>query len=224
VLLALTRARDVPDLLARWHRLETFSHGRHRIRVEHAGSCEVRMTHGARDGGPEPSEPETTLVLSVLARLAEIVQAAPLALVDPAGRPWRKDGMWHDPGRVREVPPAVNPVNEMVADLRKRIEADPIRRWSLAEISGDVGLSSRSLQRRLAQQGLSLSRLVRETRLQAAAALLVEATGPGLAEIGYLAGYADQAHFTRSFAKGVGTSPRRYREAFSNSSPSHSCS
>lgn len=236
VLLALTRARNVPDLLARWHRLETFSHGRHRLRVDLGGSLQIRMTHEARDGGPAPSEPETLLVLSVLARLAEMVQAAPVTLRDQDGRPWRADGNWYDPARVEpgggvilhhsgglvaEPTVATEPAEALVPDLRHRLAADPLRRWTLDEIADGAMLSSRTLQRRLTEQGLSLSRLVAEARLQVAAGYLVEKPGPSLAEIGFLAGYSDQAHFTRAFAKGVGTSPRRYREEFGSASSLH---
>jgi AraC-like DNA-binding protein len=234
VLLALTRARDVPDLLARWRRLETFSHGRHRLRVEFEGSLVVWMTHEARDGGPAPSEPETLLVLSVLARLAEMVQGTPITLCDCNGMPWRTDGTWHDPGRVEpgggvilhhsggpiaEPSVATETAEALTTELRHRLASDPLRRWTLAEISDGAGLSVRTMQRRLTEQGLSLSRLVAEARLQVAADFLVEAPGPSLAEIGFLAGYSDQAHFNRAFAKGVGTSPRRYREAFAGPSP-----
>ena len=237
VLLALTRARDVPDLLARWHRLETFSHGRHRVRVDLDGSHQIRMAHEARDGGPAPSEPETLLVMSVMARLAEIVQAVPVKLCDQDSRPWRTNSKWLDPcrvepggevilhhsgGPVAEPPIATEPADALVPDLRHRLTADPLRRWTLDEISNGAGLSARTLQRRLTEQGLSLSRLIAEARLQVAADFLVEAAGPSLAEIGFLAGYSDQAHFTRAFAKGVGTSPRRYREAFSSSASHHS--
>lgn len=234
VLLALTRARNVPDLLARWDSMETFSHGRHRVRLDLEGSLQVRMTHEARDRGPAPSEPETLLVLSVLARLAETVQAAPVTLRDQNGRLWRADGKWYDPARVEpgggvilhhsvglvaEPPVATEPADALVTDLRHRLAADPLRRWTLDEISNGAGLSARTLQRRLTEQGLSLSRLVAEARLKVAADFLVEATGPSLAEIGFLAGYSDQAHFTRAFTKGVGTSPRRYREAFAGPPP-----
>lgn len=236
VLLALTRACDVPDLLARWHRLETFSHGHHRVRMEFEGSSNVWMMHEARDGGPVPSQPETLLVLSVLARLAEMVQAAPISLCDREGRPWRTDGTWHDPGRVNpgggvilrhcgglvvEPPLVTEPSEALVTNLRHSLATDPLRRWTLAEISDGAGLSVRTLQRRLTEQGLSLSRLVAEARLQVAAGHLVDRHGPSLAEIGFLAGYSDQAHFTRAFAKGVGTSPRRYRERFASTSSPH---
>jgi AraC-like DNA-binding protein len=237
LLIALTRARDVPELLARWLRLETFSHGRHCVRIESQGPFSVWMRHEARDGGTAPSEPETLLVLSVLARLAEMVQAAPATLCDQDGKPWRADGNWHDPGRVdpggaiflhhsgglvAKPPARTEPVGALATELRDRIAADPLRRWSLAEISDSAGMSVRTLQRRLTEQGVSVSRVVAEARLQAAAGHLVERPGPSLAEIGFLAGYSDQSHFTRAFAKGVGTSPRRYRQEFASPSPLHS--
>lgn len=46
----------------------------------------------------------------------------------------------------------------------------------------------------------------------------IKGSGPSLAEIGILAGYSDQAHFTRAFAKGVDTFLRSYREAFADPS------
>ena len=40
------------------------------------------------------------------------------------------------------------------------------------------------------------------------------ANGPGLAEIGFIAGFADQAHFARTFSRAVGTTPSGYRADF----------
>ena len=37
-----------------------------------------------------------------------------------------------------------------------------------------------------------------------------------LAEVGFLCGYADQAHFTREFRRRVGLPPERYRRAFAS--------
>ena len=125
---------------------------------------------------------------------------------------------WGRLSLVAEPPVATEPADALVPDLRHRLASDPLRRWTLDEISDGAGLSARTLQRRLTDQGLSLSRLVAEARLQVAAGYLIEKSGPSLAEIGFLAGYSDQAHFTRAFAKGVGTSPRRYREDFGSAS------
>lgn len=118
----------------------------------------------------------------------------------------------HSGNLVAEPPVATEPAGVLASELRHHLAIDPLRRRTLAEVAEHAGLSARTLQRRLTEQGLSLSRLVAEARLQVAAEHLLERHGPSLAEIGFLAGYSDQAHFTRAFAKGVGTSPRRYRE------------
>ncbi len=53
-----------------------------------------------------------------------------------------------------------------------------------------------------------------EARLRSASWWLLETTQP-IAEVGFLAGYSDQAHFTRDFGRRVGLPPGRYRSGFS---------
>lgn len=62
VVQALSRARDIPDLMDRWHRLERFSHGRHTVDVSYLGPAGMRLTHRAQDDGPAPSVAESLLV------------------------------------------------------------------------------------------------------------------------------------------------------------------
>ena len=64
------------------------------------------------------------------------------------------------------------------------------------------------------QYPVSFSRLVTEARVEVAAMHLCRANGPGLAEIGFIAGFADQAHFARTFSRAVGTTPSSYRADF----------
>jgi len=61
---------------------------------------------------------------------------------------------------------------------------------------------------------MSFSRLVSEARLQVAASHLCDGNGPGLAEIAFLAGFSDQAHFARTFSRAVGVTPSSYRANF----------
>ncbi len=75
-------------------------------------------------------------------------------------------------------------------------------------------MSERTLQRKLQAHSLSFSRVICEARLEIAASYLCSEDGPGLAEIGFLTGYADQAHFTRTFRREVGTTPSEYRANF----------
>jgi len=234
VVLALSRARDIPDLMDRWHRLERFSHGRHTVAVEHLGDEGMRLTHRARDNGPAPSVAESLLVLGLLVILAEMAGSAEVTLATEAGEVWRKGGAWQDP--VPPVKPAsvilmpsstatygpartVNSdrkdlSNDPVAGLRELLVADPLRRWTLADLAAEAGASPRTLQRRLGQKSASFSRMVSEARVQVAATHLCEANGPPLAEIGFIAGFADQAHFARMFNRAVGTTPSSYRADF----------
>jgi AraC-like DNA-binding protein len=229
VVQALTHAKDMPDLMDRWHRLERFSHGRHRVAVEHLGADSLRLTHQARDSGPPPSLAESLLVLGLLAVLSEMVGSAAVTLTDATGAVWRSHGKWHCPdlkqgvgsviltamGKAKAAAEmATGPDPDPVSSLRKRLVADPVRRWTVAGLAAETGASPRTLQRRLTERSVSFSRLVTEARVEVAAMHLCRANGPGLAEIGFIAGFADQAHFARTFSRAVGTTPSGYRADF----------
>ena len=80
----------------------------------------------------------------------------------------------------------------------------------LATISKKIGLSPRTLQRRLEHCGIDFDALRDETRRSEAFQLL--ASGKYSAtEITYMLGYSDQAHFTRAFKRWTGSPPSRYR-------------
>ncbi len=229
VVQALTHAKDMPDLMDRWHRLERFSHGRHRIASEHLGADSFRLTHQARDDGPPPTLAESLLVLGLLTVLSEMIGSAVVTLADATGAVWRSHGKWHCPdvkqgigsviltarGKPRVAPETVKgPDPDPVASLRERLVADPVRRWTVAGLAAETGASSRTLQRRLTERSVSFSRLVTEAKVEVAATHLCKANGPGLAEIGFIAGFADQAHFARTFKRAVGITPSGYRADF----------
>jgi AraC-like DNA-binding protein len=80
----------------------------------------------------------------------------------------------------------------------------------LATISKKIGLSPRTLQRRLEHCGIDFDALRDETRRSEAFQLL--ACGKYSAtEIAYMIGYSDPAHFTRAFKRWTGSPPSRYR-------------
>jgi len=227
VVQALRQARDAADLLDRWHRLERFSHSRHTVQVERDGPAGFRLTHRARDDRSAPSTAESLVVLAVLAMLAEGLSGAEVTLTTSDGRPLRQGGQWFAPDLPDPLGPVVlrveagqpasagpDPESDPIQPIRARLEADPVRRWTLAGLARDLATSPRTLQRRLSDHGQAFSRLVAETRLHVAARLLCQGDGPGLGEIGFLAGFADQAHFSRTFQRHVGTTPSRYRADF----------
>jgi AraC-like DNA-binding protein len=83
---------------------------------------------------------------------------------------------------------------------------------TLDDIAPRVGMSGRTLQRRLSAEGLAFRDLVVQARRTLAEQLLKQ-TDYALAEIAFLTGFADQSTFTRAFKRWHGSTPAGYRRA-----------
>ncbi|WP_104525433.1 helix-turn-helix transcriptional regulator [Blastococcus atacamensis] len=96
-------------------------------------------------------------------------------------------------------------VNDVVAFVEGDREVTRV-----AQICERFGLSERALQRLVHRRlGLTPKWLIQRRRLQEAAERL--RTGPaGLGEVAALLGYADQAHFTRDFARVTAMTPGQF--------------
>ena len=81
---------------------------------------------------------------------------------------------------------------------------------SLAHIASRLGMSGRTLSRRLADRGLSYQALVDEARRRLAERLL-EQSEYSLAEVSFLTGFSEQSAFTRAFKRWSGQTPRSFR-------------
>lgn len=75
-----------------------------------------------------------------------------------------------------------------------------------------LAVSPRTLQRRLAADALTYSRLLDQVRFERARELLADAKVP-LIEAAMELGYTDQSNFSRAFRRWVGLSPGAYRQA-----------
>ena len=73
-----------------------------------------------------------------------------------------------------------------------------------------VGMSVRTLQRRLAAGGTTHEELVDRARFTTAAALLDD-TDAKILDVALDLGYSDHAHFTRAFRRWAGCSPQKFR-------------
>ena len=82
----------------------------------------------------------------------------------------------------------------------------------IAEIVGIGG--PRTLQRRLADSGISFRTLIDRARFEVAAELLTQTDISSL-EITHEAGYEDPSHFARGFRRLAGCSPQAYRRRHS---------
>ena len=78
------------------------------------------------------------------------------------------------------------------------------------KIAAILGMSERTLQRRLAAEGTSFQRLLDNTRRELAQHYLGQ-RNISLADATYLLGFSDQSSFFRATRRWFGTSPRHYR-------------
>ena len=81
---------------------------------------------------------------------------------------------------------------------------------SAQEVARALGLSQRSLQRRLAALGLTFQGVVDETRHELARRYLDD-PGKSVTEITFLLGFSEQSAFTRAFRRWSGMAPSIYR-------------
>ncbi|MEO0322593.1 MAG: helix-turn-helix transcriptional regulator, partial [Myxococcota bacterium] len=99
---------------------------------------------------------------------------------------------------------------EAVAAVERVLRTDLARSWRLADTAAALGTSPRSLQRALKACAERYSDIVERVRGEEAARLLRHG-GLAVTEVGYVCGYADGAHFSRSFKKQYGVTPSAFR-------------
>lgn len=96
--------------------------------------------------------------------------------------------------------------------LRQLIEIYVVSGTCRIQVIADVaGLSVRSLQRKLKEQGVSFNHLLSEARYKLAR-LKLEDSALTITQISSDLGYTDHAHFTRAFRRWAGVSPSAYRK------------
>ncbi len=92
------------------------------------------------------------------------------------------------------------------------LEALPAGEVTMPALSRRLGLSTRTLQRRLGEEGTAFQKVVTETRENLAVHYL-QCSHLSAAEISYLLGYQDQNSFYRAFRGWTGTTPDSTRAA-----------
>lgn len=99
----------------------------------------------------------------------------------------------------------------LVAEVRGAIaDALPDGQPSKSQIARRLGMSERTLHRRLAEESESFQELATVVRRDAAESLLGSDTH-NVAEVAFLTGFADQSAFTRAFKRWTGTTPAAFR-------------
>ncbi len=81
---------------------------------------------------------------------------------------------------------------------------------SLARVARRMGMSQRTLQRRLDQEGTTFAEVLDRTRRHVAEAYVKE-RGLALTEVAYLLGFSEPSAFSRAFQRWYGVPPSQYR-------------
>ena len=98
--------------------------------------------------------------------------------------------------------------NEQAKGILKRLLAG--QRPGIGDLARELHLSTRTLQRRLTEQGITFQRLLEEARRELARHYLLHSSRE-LNETAYLLGYEDANSFFRAFHQWEGTSPGQWR-------------
>jgi len=101
-----------------------------------------------------------------------------------------------------------NSVSEQVKQTLRQLLAG--RRPTLQDVAHELGLSARTLQRRLTDSGITFQQVVEETRRELARHYLKQ-RAVELNEAAFLLGFADANSFFRAFQLWEGTSPGEWR-------------
>ena len=110
----------------------------------------------------------------------------------------------------RKITQALQSTVDTAGLLIERIsEQDDI---NLRSVAKEIGMSSRTLQRRLKCSGVDFEDLKDETR-RSEALRLIRVGRYSATEIAYMVGYSDPAHFTRAFKRWTGRTPSHFRSA-----------
>ncbi|TIT07718.1 MAG: helix-turn-helix domain-containing protein, partial [Mesorhizobium sp.] len=103
---------------------------------------------------------------------------------------------------------AQSSICEQVKSVLKRSLASG--RPELSDIARELGMSERTLQRRITEQGTSFRELLVDARQELGRQLLSDPTAD-IDEVACLLGYQDASSFYRAFREWEGTTPNRWR-------------
>lgn len=170
----------------------------------------IEFPHVPPDADPSPYID----VLGVRPRFSAAVGALELALADvdrpcPAADPSLSDIILRQANALLAALP--DPDRTIAARIRKQLvsqlaEGAP----SLGEVARGLRMSERSLQRRLADEGVTFDGLLDELRHELALRYLANAS-TAIGEVAYLLGYSEPSAFHRAFKRWTGLTPAEAR-------------
>lgn len=108
--------------------------------------------------------------------------------------------------------------NKLLSDTQSLIkDALPSGIPFASEIGKNLGMSTRTLSRRLSEKGTTYRQLVQDTQ-QMISTDLLENSSETVSEIAFQTGFSEQSAFNRAFKRWTGLSPLEYRKSSDSSS------
>ena len=102
-------------------------------------------------------------------------------------------------------------LNQLVSDVEKLIKDSlPSGIPAIGQVGEYMGMSNRTLTRRLSENGVSFRDLIQRTQERIAKDLL-KGTSRNIAEIAFETGFSEQSAFNRAFKRWTGHSPLEFR-------------
>lgn len=239
---ALLGRRSPVALAQTWARLEAYGHSDNRTRFVAFEPTAMRLLRHRLDGG-HPTFVEGLLIVGILGALLTAIGAREVTcsacLADGSGPLWSSGQPGPDPLEERPLVWTIGwasftpsslverpPPSELVDGLLLRdpsgtlgrlltlLGEDAGRSWKLDEAARALGLSTRTLQRRLQDAQVCFASVVRRVRVGAAVNLMRQRRW-SLALIACSCGFADGPHLSREVWRVVGASPRDLRALLS---------
>ena len=99
----------------------------------------------------------------------------------------------------------------VAARLRNALDQGTGSQLLIEDAATSLGLSVRTLQRRLTEVGVSYTALRNQVRLEKASRLIQDPDAQ-LIDVAYQLGFSDPGHFTRAFKRWTGLAPRQFRQ------------
>ena len=125
--------------------------------------------------------------------------------------PLADEEMARNAHRLLQLLPEINGPEPIGDKVRRTITLLlPSGRATVDQVAAHLGLSARSLQRRLDEEGLQFGELLSAVRQELATAYLANSSRP-VTSVASLLGYSSPSSFTRWFAGSFGVSPQLWR-------------
>ncbi|WP_170329840.1 helix-turn-helix domain-containing protein [Ruegeria arenilitoris] len=169
---------------------------------------EVRFQHMVKSAGPDIQRAAGCTVSFDSEKTELILTLSSLDLPIPTYDPALKEHLSDYGDKLLKETAGCEP------STRSRVEALllnalPGQMPSVQEVAVNVGLSTRSLSRRLSEEGVSFRSIVSHIRCDLAKTYLKD--GFGIGELAFYLGFADQPAFSTAFKRWTGLTPREFQ-------------